>query len=219
MSGRQVVTIDGPAASGKSTVAQAVSGRLGVPFVSSGLLYRAATLVAQDVAEGRPNASELLAALNRFDVRLEARTDGNVVRLDGRDVTASLAQHRIDEQVSRVAAMPEVRAWVDARLREIPGPFVIDGRDMGTAVFPDATAKVYLTADPEVRARRRVGERNEGFEQVVKAIVERDAKDAKQSAPADDALTVDTSTLNINEVVARVMDHVQDASNQTRELQ
>jgi cytidylate kinase len=213
MTGRQVITIDGPAASGKSTVAQVVSERLGVPFVSSGLLYRAATLVAQGVVDGRPNAGALLAALKGLDVQLEARTDGNVVRLDGRDVTESLAQHRIDEQVSRVASMPEVRAWVDARLREIPGPFVIDGRDMGTAVFPDAAAKIYLTADPEVRAQRRVGERNEAFEQVVNAIIERDAKDAKQSAPAGDALEIDTSELTINQVVSRVMDHVQDASN------
>lgn len=209
MNTRQVVAIDGPAASGKSTVAKIVAERLGVPFVSSGLLYRAATLVAQRMEGDRPATPQLLEALASHDVQLEAHRNGNTVRLDGRDVTADLTQHSIDEQVSRVAAMPEVRAWVDARLREIEGPFVIDGRDMGTAVFPGAAAKVFLTADPEVRARRRVGERDQAFDEVVKAIVARDAKDAQQSVPAPDALKVDTSQLTIDEVVKRVLTHVQ----------
>ncbi len=210
MTARQVVAIDGPAASGKSTVAKVVAERLGVPFVSSGLLYRAATLVARSVGDGQPSAQELVEALKGRDVQLQARQDGNVIQLDGRDITEQLTQHGIDEQVSRVASMPDVRAWVDARLRDIEGPFVIDGRDMGTAVFPDAVAKVFLTADPEVRARRRVGERDQAFDEVVKAIIARDAKDAKQSAPASDALKVDTSRLSIDDVVTRVMAHVQD---------
>lgn len=205
---RDVITLDGPAASGKSTVARRVAARLGVPFVSSGLLYRAATRLALDAGADPAGEAGLLELLDVHDVRLDPRGDDNRVIVDGRDVTSELTTDAVDDAVSAVAARPRVRAWVNARLREIPGPFVIDGRDMGKDVFPDAAAKVYLTARPEVRAARRVGERGADLSAVTDAIRRRDARDARQSVPAPDAARFDTSDLTLDEVVERVLAHV-----------
>lgn len=207
---RDVITLDGPAASGKSSVAQRVAARLGVPFVSSGLLYRAATHLA--LAEGAdPERDEdLLSLLERHDVRLEPHEAGNRVVVDGHDVTDRLHTDRVDGAVSRVAARPRVRGWVNARLREIDGAFVIDGRDMGRDVFPDAVAKVYLTARPAVRAARRVGERSADLPAVTEAIRRRDEGDARQSVPAHDALRIDTSDLDLDRVVEQVLAHVRE---------
>ena len=202
---RDVVTLDGPAASGKSSVASRVADALVVPFVSSGLLYRAATWLAlrADVAAGDDEV--LLTLLRGHDVQLEPDRQGNRIVIDGDDVTGELHTDAIDDGVSAVAALPRVRAWVNERLREIDGPFVIDGRDMGRDVFPDARVKVYLTADPEVRAARRVGERSADLGAIADAIRRRDAMDARQSVPADDAVRIDTSHLSLDEVVARVL--------------
>jgi cytidylate kinase len=205
---RDVITLDGPAASGKSSVAQRVAARLGVPFVSSGLLYRAATHLALAAGADPDAEASLLSLLQAHDVRLEPDEDGNRVIIDGRDVTRRLHTDRVDAAVSRVAARPRVRAWVNERLREIDGPFVIDGRDMGKDVFPDAVAKVYLTARPEVRAARRVGERSADLGAVTEAIRRRDEGDARQSVPAPDALRIDTSDLDLDAVVERVFAHV-----------
>ena len=206
---RDVVTLDGPAASGKSTVAQRVAARLGVPFVSSGLLYRAAAHLALAAGADPGGEEELLSLLQRHEVRLDPRTgEANHVFVDGGDVTAALHSDAVDGAVSAVASRPRVRAWVNARLREIEGPFVIDGRDMGSEVFTDARAKFYLTARPEVRAARRVGERAADLATVTEAIRSRDASDARQLAPAPDAMHIDTSDHGLDEVVALVLDHV-----------
>ena len=202
---RDVVTLDGPAASGKSSVARRIADRLGCPFVSSGLLYRAATWLAAEAGVDPTDEAALVALLRSHDVRLEPDRDGNRIVIDGRDVSARLHTDAIDDGVSSVASHPGVRAWVNDRLREIAGPFVIDGRDMGRDVFPDAWLKLYLTADPEVRAARRVGERAADLGAIAEAIRRRDASDARQSVPAEDAVTLDTSSLGLDEVVERVM--------------
>lgn len=200
-----VITIDGPAASGKSTVAQRVARRLQVPFVSSGLLYRAATHLVLEHGVDPEDAASVAALLERHDVRLEPRVEGNRVWVDGDDVTADLHTDHVDGQVSAVAAHPAVRQWVMDELRELSGPFVVEGRDMGTAVFPDARSKFYLTASPEERARRRVGERTGDLADVATAIRRRDAQDAKQLRPADDAVHIDTDTLAPDDVVDEVL--------------
>jgi cytidylate kinase len=200
-----VVTFDGPAASGKSTVARRVAAELGVPFVSSGLLYRVATLIATGSGAALDDADAVLAVLDAHAVELRPGLEGDAVRVDGADVTAALHSDAVDAAVSRVAAHPAVRAWVDARLREMPRPFVIDGRDMGSVVFPDAAHKFYLTAAPEVRAARRVGERAADLAEVAEAIRRRDALDARQLAPAPDAQHLDTSALDLDQVVAWVL--------------
>ena len=205
MKGGRIITLDGPAASGKSSVARQVAERLGVPFVSSGMLYRAAALLTLERGVSPDREEGVLELLEAHRVRLEPTTDGNRVRIDGRDATRRLHTDEVDRAVSRVARHPRVRAWVNARLREIAGPFVIEGRDMGTVVFPDAGAKFFLTAPAEVRARRRVGERSAELEEVAEAIRLRDEQDRTQSRPAEDALHIDTGAMTLEEVVERVV--------------
>jgi len=206
-----IVTIDGVAASGKSSVASGVARALGVPYVSSGLMYRAATLLALEAGlrleDGLEldRAPELLAHLHAQPLRLEPLAEGNRVWLGDRELTGELHSSAVDRGVSGVAARPEVRAWVDAQLRALPEPFVAEGRDMGTAVFPQAAAKFYLTASPRVRAQRRARERREDVPAIEAALVERDRLDTLQSAPAPDARVIDTSDLTLEGVVEAVL--------------
>ena len=206
-----VVTIDGPAASGKSSVARLVAGLLGIPYVSSGLLYRAAThLVLREGVDAGDEAA-VLALLEAHDVLLDARLNApNRILLDGQDVSHELHTDQVDAFVSSVARHPNVRVWVYRRLREIRGAFVIEGRDMGRVVFQGARHKFYLTATPEVRAARRVGERLGGLAEVTDALKKRDLLDTKQLEPAPDAIHLDTSGLTIDEVVARVLEGVRE---------
>lgn len=199
---RRVITIDGPAASGKSSVAQRVASALGIPYVSSGLLYRAATYLALREGVAPSDEAAVTTLLDRHQIQL---TPGNRVWCDGLEISVALHTDAIDAAVSEVSRHPAVRRWVYARLRELCGPFVIDGRDMGTVVFPDADVKFYLTASPEVRAKRRLQERNGSLQEVTEAIKRRDALDAKQLAPAPDAHQVDTTSLTLDEVVATVL--------------
>jgi cytidylate kinase len=144
-----IITIDGPAASGKSSVARIVAELLDVPFVSSGLLYRAAThlVLAEGIDAGDEGA--VLACLVRFDVDLVAETEGNRILIDGVDRTLLLHTDEVDDAVSAVASHSQLRRWVAQRLREIEGPFVVEGRDMGRVVFPHADHKLFLTAPAE----------------------------------------------------------------------
>lgn len=201
---RTVITLDGPAASGKSSVARLLAQRLGVAYVSSGLLYRAATLTALESGVDPDSETQMARLLASSTVRLIPQPDGNRVEVDGRDVTAWLHTDAVDAAVSAVARQEGVRAWVNERLRELEGSFVIDGRDMGTAVFPRATHKFYLTAPVEERARRRLSERSGDLESMAEALRQRDALDAKQSVPALDAVHVDTGPLSLSQVVERV---------------
>ncbi|GBF07902.1 cytidylate kinase [Deinococcus aerius] len=200
-----IVTIDGVAASGKSSVASGVARALGVPFVSSGLLYRAATLLALEAGLSLEGAPALLAHLEANPLRLEPLAGGNRVWLGGRDLTDDLHSSRVDAGVSAVARLPPVREWVNAQLRLLPDPFVAEGRDMGTNVFPHADAKFYLTASPRVRAERRARERLEDVPAIEAALVERDRRDAGQSAPAPDARIIDTSALSLEGVIGAVL--------------
>ena len=205
----EVITIDGPAASGKSSVARAVADTLKVPFVSSGLFYRAATYLVLDSRTDPRDEAAVLALLARHEVTLNALPiEPNRVLIDGDDLSAALHTDDVDATVSAVAAHPQVREWVRARLRDVTGTFVVEGRDMGTAVFPGARHKVYLTAPAEVRAQRRVGERAAGLGEVTEALKRRDLLDAKQSAPAPDAYLLETGTLTLDEVVSKVLERV-----------
>jgi len=204
-----VIAIDGPAASGKSSVARLLARRLGVAYVSSGLLYRAATLAALRTSFDLADEDALIDLLGRHQVTLHADAHGNRVSIDGVDVTDELNTDAIDVAVSTVARHPRVRTWVTDRLREVQGSFVIDGRDMGTAVFPHARVKFFLTADPEIRAARRAGERSGELRQIAERLRKRDEQDALQSAPASDAIFIDTGTLTLGQVVDEVLSRVQ----------
>lgn len=200
-----IVTIDGVAASGKSSVSGGVARALGVPYVSSGLLYRAATLLGLTAQLDLQDAPGLLSHLQRHPLRLEPLAGGNRIWQGERELTGELHSTRVDAGVSVVAALPEVRAWVDARLRALPAPFVAEGRDMGTNVFPHADAKFYLTASPRVRAQRRAQERPEDVPAIEAALVRRDALDHVQSAPAPDAVVIDTGPLTLDGVIQTIL--------------
>ena len=205
-----IITLDGPAASGKSSVARALADALHIPFVSSGLLYRAATLLVLEHGVNAENADAVLALLEQHEVVLQALPiEPNRVWIDGEDISAALHTDDIDALVSAVARHGEVRDWVREQLRKVAGSFVVEGRDMGTDVFPNAAIKAYLTAPAAVRAQRRVGERTAGLGEVTAAILRRDALDARQSAPATDALQIDTGQLTLDQVVARLLEHVE----------
>ncbi len=209
-----IITIDGPAASGKSSVAKGVAEKLQIPFVSSGLLYRAATYLALTHATQPTDETGLLEQLQRCDITLKAkRSEANEIFLadattKNKDITNFLHTDSIDINVSAVAKHPCVRVWVDDRLREIQGSFVIDGRDMGTAVFPHAPHKFYLDAPVAVRAQRRVGERVADLEKVTEGLKQRDVLDAEQSKPAPDAVHINTEHLTLPQVIKHVLRHI-----------
>ena len=207
--GREVVTLDGPAASGKSSVARRVAEVLGVPFVSSGLLYRAATYLALNYNVDPKDEAAVLTFLARHEVELVAlRGAPDRILFGGEDISAQLHTTAVDANVSAVARHPGVREWVNARLREIRGSFVIEGRDMGAVVFPNAAHKFYLSAPAEVRAARRVNEREESLQEVARAIRLRDERDAKQLAPAPDAVHIETQDLTLEGVAQAVLREV-----------
>ena len=195
-----VVAIDGPAGAGKSTVARAVAERLGFTYLDSGAMYRA---VALAVLRG---GGEPAAVARAAEVELSAR-----VRLDGEDVTAAIRDPRVSEAASRVAADADVREAVVAKQRELlaAGDWVAEGRDIGTVVAPEAGLKVFLTAEPQERARRRAAQLGTDPETVLADQTLRDQRDAeREHSPlraAPDAEVLDTTGLSLDEVVERVV--------------
>lgn len=221
---RPIVAIDGPAASGKSTTARAVAEALGFTHLDSGALYRALTLVALErlgPAEAwTPEA--IVAEARRLPVTVVPRGGGVDVTIGGRAVGDAIRSDAVTREVSRVAAMGPVRGFVNELLRAAAadGGVVMDGRDIGTVVFPDAEVKVFLVADAEERARRRLAEQGKPSDaSTVKAeagaLVARDQHDrSREVAPlaqAPDAVRIDTSQLPFAEQVRRVLDLVRKA--------
>lgn len=208
-----VVTIDGPAASGKSSTAKRVAERLGIRHVDSGSLYRgvtAARLQAGDPPELWTERSVLDAARRVTLVPGETTFE---LRLDGAECEAALRGDAVTATVSLVAKMSHVRAWVNATVRATSAAheIVVDGRDMGTVVFPEARLKVWLVALPEERARRRVLQRTgraptaaELAEETVE-LEGRDRRDREQTQPAPDAVWIDTTGISQDEQVGRVV--------------
>lgn len=211
-SGVPVIAIDGPSASGKGTVAQAVAAALGWHYLDSGALYRLVALVALRTGVGWADAAGLVALAERLDVRFEA---GEVFL--GRDrVTEAIRTEECSAGASRVAGVPEVRAALLARQRafRMPPGLVAEGRDMGSIVFPDAGLKVFLTASPGARAGRRYKQLMEkgipaSIEILVRELRARDARDAERPvAPLrqlPDARLLDTTALGVDDAVARVL--------------
>jgi cytidylate kinase len=201
----KVIAIDGPAGSGKSTVARGLADRLGLEYLDTGAMYRAVTFAALrrglDPADAGPTA-ELARA-----VTLSVDSDG--VRVDGVDATIEIRGPEVTRAVSIVAANAEVRQEMVRRQREWANERnggVLEGRDIGTVVFPDALLKVYLTARPEVRAERRAAEVSQlDYETVAADLARRDALDegrtASPLAQADDAIQLDTSDMTIDQII------------------
>jgi cytidylate kinase len=208
-----VVAIDGPAGSGKSTLARDLASALDLPYVNTGIMYRALTLRALrervDVDDGPALAA--LAGRMRFDLD---RTDRPAeLRVDGAQPAEELAAAEVESNVSRVARHPEVRTVLRAEQRRLGGDgAVLEGRDIGSVVFPDATLKLYLQADVEARVARRAQEREaegaEGAEGAVAQHLEaRDTLDARVNpfVPPADAVVIDTTSLDAAQVLARAL--------------
>ena len=202
-----VVAIDGPAAAGKSSVARELARALGFTYLNSGSMYRAVGL--KTLREGGA-ASE---HAENLDIRL-----GERVVLDGEDVTEALRTPEVSEAASRVATNDRVRAALVEKQRELlsEGDWVVEGRDIGTVVVPDAPVKIFLTASPEERARRRAAELGTHIDAVLRDQALRDAQDeGREHSPlqmAPGALALDTTGMSLDEVVQRIVGLVHEAS-------
>lgn len=211
--GLTVVAIDGPAGSGKSTVGRRLAETLGLEYLDTGAMYRSVTFAA--LARGiDPEDDDRVAALAR-EIAIELGPDG-VVIVDGVDATTQIRGPEVSRSVSRVAANQDVRSELVSRQREWArrrGGGVLEGRDIGTVVFPDAVLKVYLTADAETRAARRAREVTDlDYDQVAADLARRDDFDSSRRhdplRQADDAVILDTTGLTIDEVVADLVARV-----------
>jgi cytidylate kinase len=210
-----VVAIDGPSGVGKTTVSRAVASALGLPYLDTGAYYRMATLVTLRDGADPDSDDAVLGAIADTDIDF---IDGRLL-LDGQDVTIALRGEDVTAAVSVVAAHRRVReVIVDLQRSWVArngGSAVVEGRDIGTVVFPDAAWKVFLTADPETRARRRAGDEEASgrdLDDIAAGLRARDAADSNREAsplrPADDAVTIDTTDLTVVEVVGQILNLV-----------
>jgi cytidylate kinase len=207
-----VITVDGPTASGKGTVAERVAEALGFHYLDSGALYRLAALAALNANLDMANEGQVAACAANLDIRFA----GGAVFLAGQDVTGQIRAEAVGNNASRIAVMPALRAALLRRqhdFRQAPG-LVADGRDMGTVVFPDARVKIFLTASVEKRAERRSKQLIEkGFSVNMSSLLldlrQRDERDSgRESAPlkaAPDALLIDSSDLSVDQVVESIV--------------
>ncbi|CAN5736322.1 (d)CMP kinase [soil metagenome] len=206
------MAVDGPGGVGKSTVSRLVAENLGAAHLDTGAFYRAATLVVLEDGADPTDAVAVMRAWGRRDI---SQRNGSTF-VDGRDVSKEIRTEEVTAAVSVVAAHLELRArMVDAQRRwvaEREGPAVVEGRDIGSVVFPDAKVKVYLDAHPKVRARRRSRELGAEAQVVAKALHARDRVDSSRAVSplvaASDAVLIDTTDLSIDQVVTEVMDLV-----------
>lgn len=223
-----VIAIDGPSASGKSSTARAVAEALGFAHLDSGSLYRGVTLVALREAArqgirtrnpaGNLSPETILRAAEDRGLMLQSDGTGFAAYLEGEPVEDALRNSEVTSQVSAIAAIPVVREWVNSKLRAMVRAgqnVVVDGRDIGTVVFPDADLKIFLTASPEARAGRRISQRGiavhpEGLDAEAAALAARDHADSTRAvAPlraADDAIELDTTTMGFSEQVQFIVD-------------
>lgn len=211
----KIVAIDGPAGAGKSTVARALAHRMGVQYLDTGAMYRAVTWLA--LRSGCDLSDDQIVGEVAERCVLHVGLDDVVV--DGHDVTQEIRQSEVTKAVSIVAANPRVRTEMRRRQRqwgEARGGGVIEGRDIGTVVFPDAIAKLFLTANPRVRAERRVAEVGGDVDEIEAQIVERDRLDSTRSdsplAESSDAIVIDTSDKSVGEVVDELVRLVEERS-------
>jgi len=208
-----VIAIDGPAASGKSSTAQWVAERLAFRHVDSGSLYRGVTaaMLRSPMNPDQWTADAVVGQGTRIALRPESTSF--TVLIDGEPAEEEIRGTRVTQYVSLVARMHPVRSWVNARVREAAAAHdvVVDGRDIGTAVFPDATLKIFLIADPWERARRRLVQRlgrrpsDEEIADETDQLVQRDSRDATQTVQAADAVLLDTTYLTQEEQVERIV--------------
>ena len=199
-----IVAIDGPAGAGKSTVARALAERLGFRYLDTGAMYRALTWLAMQRGVDLSDEDTLAELARAEPVGFEGESR---VWIAGMDVTSSIREQRIDRMVPVVARHPAVREIMRERQRELgrDGDVVIEGRDIGTVVAPQAEVKVYLVADRDIRAQRRMADRpGIGADALATDLKKRDARDAERMQPAADAKEIDTTHSTVDEVVEQI---------------
>jgi cytidylate kinase len=217
-----VITIDGPAASGKSTVARLLAERLGASFLDTGAMYRAVTLAAIEAGVDMSDEEKLLGVLDNRKFEFAVREGKMVVCIDGLDVTEQIRLQEVTANARYAASAVKLREKLVEMQRQFAArekKIVTEGRDQGTVAFPDAGVKFYLTADATERAKRRQIElrakgSSENLEQIQNAIEERDKSDEDRAVgplrPAEDAIVVDTTDLSIEEVVEKLLRFVEE---------
>lgn len=210
-----VIAIDGPAGAGKSTLAARLANQLGYTNIESGAMYRALALKALTSRTALDDEAALLQLAKQSQIGLRPEGDGNRVLLDGDDVSQRIRQQDVTDAASKVSVHPRLRGWMVARQREMgaKGGIIMEGRDIGTKVFPDADVKIFLDAAPEVRGDRRFRQNpsaNLPPQDVIAELRERDRRDRTRAAsplvPAPDAVIIDSTNMNIEEVIAQAMD-------------
>ena len=212
-----VIAIDGPAGAGKSTLAARIARKHEYLNIETGAMYRALALKAIRNDVSFDDEAPLLDLATNSRIELQPQIDGNRVLLDGENVSARIREQDVTEAASKVSVHPKVRAWMVERQREMgaQGGVVMEGRDIGTEVFPDAEVKVFLDAAPEVRGARRFQQHQSGAPgkapleaAIVEEMKERDRRDrSRASSPlkaADDAIVIDSTNLSLDQVIARV---------------
>jgi cytidylate kinase len=213
-----IIAIDGPAGAGKSTIASRLARKLGYANLESGAMYRALALKAILSDVSFDDETALVKLAGEAHIRLEPTSTGNRVLLGGTDVTQRVREGDVTEGASRVSVHPKVRAWMVARQQEmgVNGGVVMEGRDIGTKVFPHADVKIFLDADPVVREQRRLQQQNirgTAAQATAAELRDRDQRDRTRSVsplePAADALVLDSTSMSEDEVLRRVEELVQ----------
>lgn len=208
-----IIAIDGPAGAGKSTIAARLARTLGYVNLESGAMYRALALEAIEKDTSFDDEAALVKLADASRIQLEPTIGGNRTLLDGKDVSARIRERDVTEGASRVSVHPKVREWMVSHQRAMgaDGGVVMEGRDIGTKVFPDADLKIFLDADPVVREERRMAQhkiRGEIAAKVAAELRERDRRDRTRRVsplvPADDAIVIDSTSMSEEEVLAKV---------------
>src|SRR2546421_3022735 len=216
-----IIAIDGPSGAGKSTLGRRLARELGLLYIDTGAMYRAVALAVAAAGVEASDAGAVAEIARRAAIRVEGDSEALRVTLDGRDVSEEIRGESVGHAASVVSAIPEVRRELVRRQREMgeSGGGVLDGRDIGTVVFPSADVKFFLTAVPEERARRRFDEgraasREQSFEETLADLNERDRRDStRDDSPlriAEDAVVIDTTELSVDEVFARMLQVVRE---------
>jgi cytidylate kinase len=213
-----IIAIDGPAGVGKSTIASRLARKLGYVNLESGAMYRALALKAIEWDASFDDEEALLKMAQDSQIQLESALGGNRVLLNGKDISARIRERDVTEAASQVSVHPKVRAWMVARQREmgIGGGVVMEGRDIGTKVFPDADLKIFLDADPVIREQRRLDQqrvKGAPAQTMAAELLERDRRDRTRAASplvaAEDAVMVDSTKMSEDEVLNRVEELVE----------